>query len=53
MRIQIEDQVVERVRVVVTHHGLVRPAVPVAQGMNVLKELDLPNPLAKYEHLSH
>lgn len=50
MRIQIKDQVVERVGVVRTH-GPINPAVPVVLGINVLKDLDLLHLLAKYEHL--
>lgn len=49
VKIQIEDQLVEQVGVMVIR-GPVNLAVLVVLGMDVLKYLDLPHLLAKYEH---
>lgn len=46
MKIQSVDQVVDQVWVVVTC-GLVGAAVPIALGMNILKDFDLIRLLAK------
>lgn len=49
VRIQTDDQVVDQVEVVVTH-GPVSLAVSTVLGINVLKDLDLPCLLVKFEH---
>lgn len=47
-RIHIDDQVVDRVGVVVTH-GPVSSVLPIVLAMNVLKDLYLPHLLTKFE----
>lgn len=48
-RSQTEDQVVKQLELVVAH-GPGNPVVPVVLGMKILKNLNLPCLLSKFEH---